>query len=67
MDMVRHDYEGVELETILIAMLKERRDEEFGVGRALEMAMLLEGRDGDGVRALLLADCGHGKKAYPRG
>jgi hypothetical protein len=31
------------------------------------VAMLLEGRDGDGVRALLLADCGHREKAYPRG
>jgi hypothetical protein len=65
--VIGHDDEAVELEAVLIAVLEERCNEEFGVGRALEVAMLLEGRDGDGVRALLLADCGHREKAYPRG
>lgn len=65
--MVRHDDETVELEAALVAMLEEHCDEEFGVGCSLEVAMLLEGRDRDGVCVWLLADCGHGKKAYPRG
>jgi len=43
MDVVWHDYEGVELEAVFVAMLEERGDEEFGVGCALEVAMLLEG------------------------
>jgi hypothetical protein len=42
MDVVGHDYEGVKLETVFVAMLEESVDEEFGVGRALEVAMLLE-------------------------
>jgi hypothetical protein len=63
MDVVGHDREAVELETVLIAMLEERCDEEFGVGCALEVAMSLEGQDCDCVCALLLADCGHGRKA----
>ena len=67
MDVVWHDYEGVELEAAFVAILEERCDEEFGVGCALEVAMLLEGRDGDGVCAWFLADCGHREKAYPRG
>jgi hypothetical protein len=33
----------------------------------LEVAMSLEGQDRDGVGALLLADCWHREKAYPRG
>jgi hypothetical protein len=33
----------------------------------LEVAMALEGQDRDCVGALLLADCGHRKKVYPRG
>lgn len=65
--MIWHDDEAVKLEAAFVAMLEESLDEEFGVGCALEMAMLLEGRDGDGVGALLLADGGHGRKAYPRG
>jgi len=65
--VVGHDCEAVELEAGFIAMLKERCYEEFGVGCALEVAMLLEGRDRDGVCVWFLADCGHGKKAYPRG
>lgn len=65
--MVGHDHEAVKLEAALVTMLEESLDEKFGVGCALEVAMLLEGRDGDGVGALLLADRGHGKKAYPRG
>jgi hypothetical protein len=67
MDMVGHDYEGVELEALFVAMFEELCDEEFGVGYALEVAMSLEGQDCDGVGALLLADCGHREKAYPRG
>jgi hypothetical protein len=65
--VVGHDDEAVELEAAFGLMLEEGLDEEFGVGRALEVAMLLEGRDGDGVGALFLADGGHGKKAYPKG
>jgi hypothetical protein len=66
-DVVGHDCEAVEFEAIFVAMLEERCDEEFGVGCALEVAMSLEGQDREGVRALLLADCGHREKAYPRG
>jgi hypothetical protein len=67
MDVVRHNCEAVELEAVFVAMLEEGSDEEFGVGCALEVAMSLEGQDRDRVRALLLADCGHREKAYPRG
>jgi hypothetical protein len=67
MDVVGHDCKGVELETGSVAMLEERGDEEFSVGCALEVAVSLEGQDRDGVGALLLADCGHREKAYPRG
>ncbi len=65
--VVGHDDETVELEAVFVAMLEEGFYKEFGVGYALEVAMLLEGRDSDGVGALLLADCGHGRKAYPKG
>ena len=65
--MVGHDDEAVELEAVFVAMLEERGDEEFGVGCALEVAMSLEGQDCDRVGALLLANCGHREKAYPRG
>ncbi len=65
--MVWHDYECVELEAGFVAMMEERCEEEFGVGCALEVAVALEGQDSDGVGALLLADCGHREKAYPRG
>jgi hypothetical protein len=41
--VVGHDYEAVELETVLFAMLEESCDEEFGVGCALKVARLLEG------------------------
>jgi hypothetical protein len=67
MDMVGHDYEGVKLEEVFVAMLEEGCDEEFGVSCALEVAMSLEGQDRDRVGALLLADCGHREKGYPRG
>jgi len=63
--VIGHDDEAVEFEAAFIAMLKEDRDEEFGVGCSLEVAMLLEGRDGDGVRALLLADCRHARESIP--
>lgn len=65
MDVIGHDDEAVELEAALISMLEEDRDEEFGVGCALEVAMLLEGRDGDRVGALRLANRGHGGKHTP--
>jgi hypothetical protein len=67
MNVVWHDYEGVELEAAFVAMMEEGCDEEFGVGCALEVAVPLEGQDRDRVGALLLADCGHREKAYPRG
>jgi hypothetical protein len=41
--VVGHDYKAVELEAVLITMLEESRDEEFGVGCSLEVAMSLEG------------------------
>jgi hypothetical protein len=41
--VIWHNDEAVELESALIAMLEEHSDEEFGIGRALEMAVLLEG------------------------
>ena len=66
-DVVGHDDEAVELETVFVAVLEERGDEEFGVGCALEVAMSLEGQDRDCVGALRLADGGHREKAYPRG
>lgn len=65
MNVIWHDDESVKLEAALVAMLEERCDEEFGIGCALEVAMLLEGRDRDGVGALLLADCGHGGEHTP--
>jgi hypothetical protein len=65
--VVGHYCEAVEFEAVFVAMLEEGCDEEFGVGCALEVAMSLEGQDGDGVGALLLADCGHREKAYPKG
>ena len=46
--VIGHDDEAVELEAVFGLMLEERLDEEFGVCRALEVAMLLEGRDCDG-------------------
>ena len=67
MDMVWHEHKGVELKAIFVAMLEESVDEEFAVGCVLEVAMLLEGRDCDGVCALLLADCGHVEESIPQG
>jgi len=66
-DVVGHDDEGVDEEFTRVAIAEEGGDEEFGVSRALEVAMLLECRDRDGVCLGLLADCGHEKRAYPRG
>ena len=40
--VVGHDDEAVELEAGFVAMLEESSDEEFGVGRSLEVAMLPE-------------------------
>lgn len=59
MNVIGHDDEAVELESLLLAMLEESFDEEFGIGCALEVAVLLECRDRDGVGALRLADGGH--------
>ena len=42
-------------------------DEELGVGCSLEVSILLEGRDGDGVCALRLPDCSHGIERIPQG
>jgi hypothetical protein len=66
-DVIGHDGEAVEIETALVSVLEDDGDEEFDVGCALEVAMLLEGRDRDGVCALLLADCGHAKESIPQG
>jgi hypothetical protein len=66
-NVVGHNDEAVELETAFVSMLEERLDEEFGVGCTLEVAMLLEGRDGDGLCALLLADCGHDLREHTSG
>lgn len=52
--MVGHDSEAVELEFFLLAIAQERFEEEFCVGFLLEMTMLKEGRDGDGVGVALL-------------
>jgi hypothetical protein len=41
--VIGHDDEAVELEAAFVTMLEEHCDEEFGVGCALEVAMLLEG------------------------
>jgi hypothetical protein len=65
--VVGHDNEAVELEAAFGLMLEECLDEEFGVGCALKVAMSLEGQYGDGIGALLLADCGHAEESIPRG
>ena len=65
--MVGHDDEAVELEAAFAAMLEERCEEELCICCSLEMSMPLEGQDRYGVGALLLANCGHEKKAHPRG
>jgi len=49
MDVVWHDGETVELELSLLMIAQESFEEEFGVCFFLEVAMLEEGRDGDGV------------------
>ena len=63
--MVWHDCETVELKAAFVAMLEKGGYEEFGVGCALEVAVLLKCRDRDGVRALLLSDCSHNEKNTP--
>lgn len=67
MDVVGHYYEGVKVKLALVAIAEEGGDEEFGVLGALEVTFALECEYGDGIGALLLADGGHGRKAYPRG
>jgi hypothetical protein len=65
MDVVGHDCEAVELETVFVAVLEEGGDEEFGVGCALEVAMSLEGQDRDCVGALLWRIVGIERKHTP--
>ncbi len=48
-DVIGHDREAVEEELVLVSVAEECGDEQFGVGSLLEMAMLLECRDGDCV------------------
>ena len=43
MDVIRHDREGVELEPPLLAISKERCEEESSGGFVLEVAVLKEG------------------------
>jgi hypothetical protein len=58
--MIGHDGVGVEEEFALGAVTLEGGEEEFGVGGALEVAMLLEGGDGKGVGGELLTLGRHG-------
>jgi hypothetical protein len=67
MRVVRHDDKAMELKAVLIAIAKENCDEEFGIRRALEVAMLLECRDGYGIGVRLLADRGHIEESIPQG
>jgi hypothetical protein len=66
-DVVGHDCEAVESEATFVSVLEEGGDEKFGVGCSLEVAMSLEGQDGDGVGALLLTDGGHSEESIPQG
>jgi hypothetical protein len=66
-DVVGHDYEGMEQEATGVAVAEDCSYEKFGINRALEVAMLLECRDGYSVCFELLADRGHDRRAYPRG
>jgi hypothetical protein len=64
-NVVGHYYEAVELEAAFVAVLEEGVDEEFCVGCALEVAMLLEDRDRDGVGAQLLSYRSHEREHTP--
>jgi hypothetical protein len=50
-DVVGHDDEAIKEKFTLIAIAKECRDHEFGVGGALEDAYALVGYGSEGVRA----------------
>lgn len=65
--MVGHDDECVQSETALVAIAEERGDHQLRVCGALEDAVALVSEDRDRIRALLLANGGHDKRAYPRG
>jgi hypothetical protein len=65
MNVVWHDYEGVELEAGFVAMMEERCGEEFSVGCALEVAVSLEGQDCDRVGALFWRIVGMERKRTP--
>jgi hypothetical protein len=67
MDVIGHNDETVQFKALSVPLLEEHCDEELCVGCALEVAMLLEGRDRDGVCALLLPDCSHGRESIPQG
>jgi hypothetical protein len=54
MDLVPHAQVGVEEGLALGAVMLEGGEEAFGVGGALEVAVLLEGGDGEGVGGELL-------------
>ena len=43
MNVIGHDNESVESEAVLVAILEERLDEEFGIGCALKVSKPLEG------------------------
>jgi hypothetical protein len=60
MDVVGHDGEGVQLKLALFAIAKKSFEEEIGIGFILEVAMLKECGDADGVGAALRG--GHGGK-----
>jgi hypothetical protein len=58
--VVEHDGKGVEEEFALSTIALERGEQEFGVGRPLEVAVLLEGGDGESVGGKLLTLSCHG-------
>lgn len=64
-DVVGHDGEAMELELSGVAVAEESGDEKICVCGALEVAVALEGEDGDGVGALRLSDRGHGREHTP--
>ncbi len=66
-NVIGHDDEGVEFEAALIAITEECGDKELGVCCSLEVSMLLECGDRDGVGVWALTDCGHGQEGIPQG
>ena len=65
MEVVRHNCEGVKREFPLIAVAEEGGDHEVGGLGALEQAVALVGKDGDGVGTQLLTLCGHEREHTP--